>query len=224
MSAVSKTPTLTRSRFVKTSIRAGAGIILLGLVGSIFLDILRATPGTATADILFALILLPAAWTAGRHHRRCVRSARLRTAWLLLGLALALVVALDGIQAWYRLPALPFGEHLPAWPILLAVAVACHEAGHATAAQLLGLSWQPFARLPCAAGIAVRVPRGGLPPRDDLLIALAGPLGSFVLAAIALPVIPELGSLSALLGLLNLIPFLRGSDGWRAIRAAQQVS
>src|SRR5215211_1944921 len=158
MSAVSKTSTLTRSRFVKTSIRAGAGVLLLALVGPFFLDILRARPGTATGDILFALILLPAALTAGRNYRRCARSTRVRTAWLLVGLALALVVALNGIQAWYRLPVLPFGEHVPVWPILLAVAVACHEAGHAAAAQLLGLSWQPFARLPWAAGIAVRIP------------------------------------------------------------------
>jgi hypothetical protein len=146
-----------------------------------------------------------------------------RTVWLLVAIAIAFVVTVNVAEAWYQLPVLPLGEHLPVWPILLALAVACHEAGHAAAAQLLGLGWKPFARFPWAAGIAVRVPSGGLPPRDDLLVALACPLGSFALAAVALPLIPELGGLSALLGVLNLLPFLRGSDGWRALRAARQV-
>jgi hypothetical protein len=195
---------------------------VLALVASVLRDLLRSGTDTSAADVLFALILLPAAWTAGRNFRRRSGSELARTVWLLVGLALGLVVALYVVRAWYELPVLPLGEHLPLWPILLAVAVACHEAGHAAAAQLLGLSWKPFARLPWAAGIAIRVPRGGLPPRHDLIVALAGPLGSFGLAAVALPLIPELGGLSAILGLLNLFPFLRGSDGWRAIRAARQ--
>jgi peptidase M50B-like protein len=210
------------SRFAKRSIRAGAGILLLALVASVLWDLLHSGTDTSTADALFALILLPAAWTAGRNFRRCSGSERARSVWLLVGIALALVVALTVAHAWYQLPVLPLGD-LPVWPILLAAAVACHEAGHAAAAQLLGLSWKPFARFPWAAGIAIRVPDGGLPPRHDLLVALAGPLGSFALAAVAFPLIPELGALSAILGVLNLVPFLRGSDGWRAIQAARQV-
>jgi hypothetical protein len=217
------TEPISRSRFAKASIRAGAGILLLLLVVPAFWDLLHSTPETLTADLLYALILLPAAWTAGRNFRRCSGSELVRTAWLLVGLSLALVVSLDIAHAWYQLPMLEVGDHVPVWPILLAVAVACHEAGHAAAAQLLGLSWQPFARFPWAVGIAIRVPHGGLPPRHDLLVALAGPLGSFGLAAAALPLIPELGGLSALLGVLNLLPFLRGSDGWRAIRAVRQI-
>jgi hypothetical protein len=208
----------------RTAIRAGVGIVLLTWVASGFWDLLRSRPETSTADLLLALILLPAAWTAGRNFRRCSGSSRARTAWLLVGVAVTFVVVLNLVQAWYELPVLPVAEHLPVWPILLAVAVACHEAGHAAAAQLLGLSWKPFARLPWTAGIAVSVPKGGLPPRDDLLVALAGPLGSFVLAAVALPLIPELGGLSAILGVLNLLPFLHGSDGWRAFRAARLVA
>jgi hypothetical protein len=223
MAAEPKSLALSRSRFARTAIRAGVGSFLLLLVASLLWDLLRSRPSTLGADVLFAVILLPAAWTAGRRVRRSSGRGLVRTAWLLVGLALALVIGMNVAQAWYRLPVLPIGN-LPLWPILLALAVACHEAGHAAAAQLLGLRWKPFARFPWAAGIAVMAPREGLPPRDDLLVALAGPLGSFALAAVALPLIPELGGLSAILGVLNLLPFLRGSDGWRAIRAARRAA
>ncbi len=108
------------------------------------------------------------------------------------------------------------GDVAASWPVLLIFAAISHEAGHAAAAQLLGLKWQTFARLPWAAGIAVHVPPGGLRPRDDLLVALAGPTASLGLAVAAFPLLPELGLLSGLLGALNLLPFIRGSDGWRA--------
>jgi hypothetical protein len=108
-------------------------------------------------------------------------------------------------------------------PVLVIFAAAWHEAGHAAAAQMLGLKWQPFARLPWTAGIAVRVPPGGLKPRDDLLVALAGPTASLGLAAAALPHLYELGVLSGLLGAMNLLPFIPGSDGWRATNAIRSA-
>ena len=210
-------------RFATTAVRGGVGILLLGLLASALWDIRGTAPVSPFGEVLFALILLPAAWSAGRTSRRHAASWRAHLVWRLVALSLTLVAVENLAQGWYQLPVLPLGEHLPVWPILLAAALACHEAGHAAAAQLLGLSWKPFARLPWVAGIAVTVPDGGLPPRDDLLVALAGPLGSFALAAVALPLIPELAGLSAILGVLNLIPFLRGSDGWRALHAARQV-
>jgi Zn-dependent protease len=114
-------------------------------------------------------------------------------------------------------------EIVASWPVLALVAVVSHEAGHAAAAQLLGLRWHPFARLPWKAGIAVEVPQSGLRARDDLLVALAGPAASLALAAAALPSVAELALISGMLAVLNLLPFLPGSDGWRATGAIRRA-
>jgi stage IV sporulation protein FB len=103
------------------------------------------------------------------------------------------------------------------------IAVVVHEAGHAAAAQAVGLEWRPFARLPWKLGIAVLAPEPGIRPRDDLLIALAGPAASALLAALTFQVAPWLSLLSGLLAVLNLVP-LPGSDGRRAIGAARQLA
>ena len=99
--------------------------------------------------------------------------------------------------------------------------IACHEAGHAAAALALGYRVRPFARI-YAAGIAVVVPDTGLPPAHDLTIALAGPAASFALTAATMTSQPVLAGLSAIVGLLNLVP-LPGSDGMRAWRACRAL-
>ena len=105
----------------------------------------------------------------------------------------------------------------------LVIVILSHEAGHAAAAQSMGLEWRPFARLPWKFGVAVVVPARGLHPRDDLFIALAGPAASTALAVLTFQTWPWLSVLSGLIATLNLIP-MPGSDGLRAIRAARQLA
>jgi len=106
---------------------------------------------------------------------------------------------------------------------VIILAIISHEAGHAAAAHAVGLEWRPFVRLPWKLGVAVVAPAGGLRPRDDLLIALAGPAASALLAAVSFQVSPELSLLSGLLAVLNLVP-LPGTDGRRAIGAARRLA
>jgi Zn-dependent protease len=106
--------------------------------------------------------------------------------------------------------------------VAIAIAIVAHEAGHAAAAQAIGLEWRPFARLPWKIGVAVLVPDTGIRPRDDLFIALAGPSASALLAGLTFQVAPWLSLLSGLLAVLNLVP-LPGTDGLRAIRAASRL-
>jgi stage IV sporulation protein FB len=103
------------------------------------------------------------------------------------------------------------------------IAIVSHEAGHAAAAQAVGLQWRPFVRLPWKIGVAVVAPGSGIRPRDDLLIALAGPGASALLAALTFQVSPWLSLLSGLVAVLNLLP-LPGSDGLRAIAAARRLA
>jgi Zn-dependent protease len=105
----------------------------------------------------------------------------------------------------------------------IVLAIVSHEAGHAAAAQAVGLQWRPFARLPWKIGVVVLAPEPGIRPRDDLLIALAGPAASAMLAALAFQVSPHLSLLSGMLAVLNLLPF-PGTDGWRAIGAARRLA
>jgi Zn-dependent protease len=104
----------------------------------------------------------------------------------------------------------------------IVIAIVSHEAGHAAAAQAVGLEWRPFARLPWKIGVAVVAPATGIRPRDDLFIALAGPSASALLAALTFQVAPWLSLFSALVAVLNLVP-LPGSDGMRALRAARRL-
>jgi len=106
---------------------------------------------------------------------------------------------------------------------VIVLAIVSHEAGHAAAAQAAGLEWRVFARLPWKIGVAVVAPDDGLCPADDLLIALAGPAASSLLAAVSFQVSPELSLLSGLLAVLNLLPF-PGTDGRRAIGAARRLA
>jgi Zn-dependent protease len=107
--------------------------------------------------------------------------------------------------------------------LAIALVIACHEAGHAGAAQFAGLRCRPFARLPWKVGVAVVVPARGLDPRDELRIALAGPAASAALAALTFEPWPWLGVLSGLVAIVNLVP-LPGSDGLRAIAAARRLA
>ena len=100
----------------------------------------------------------------------------------------------------------------------LAVCLAAHEAAHYAAARGLGLN----ARFAPRRGFAVAywredAPAGSrLPPRERLLVSLAGPLANLAMAAVwRAALVP-----GALLFAACLLP-LQGSDGryaWRALR------
>lgn len=103
--------------------------------------------------------------------------------------------------------------------LYLLLVMLAHEAGHACAAQALGHRWQPFFRLN-AIGVAVVVPDGGLSRRADVTIAAAGPGVSLALVGLW-PLAPALALFSLTLAVLNLLPFLPGSDGHRIQRAVR---
>jgi Zn-dependent protease len=107
--------------------------------------------------------------------------------------------------------------------VALALVIVCHEAGHAAAAQAAGLEWRPIARLPWRIGIGVVIPEGGLHPRDELRIALAGPAASIMLAIVTVGAWRWLGVYSGLVAVANLLPF-PGSDGMRAAHAVRLLA
>jgi Zn-dependent protease len=107
--------------------------------------------------------------------------------------------------------------------VALALVIVCHEAGHAAAAQAAGLDWKPIARLPWRIGIGVVIPEGGLHPRDELRIALAGPAASIMLAIVTFGAWRWLGVYSGLVAAANLLPF-PGSDGMRAAHAVRLLA
>ena len=90
-------------------------------------------------------------------------------------------------------------------PLLLACAV--HEAAHLLCAHLLQLPVLQFELTLLGARLQVHAPSD----RALLLCTLAGPAASLLLAAV-LPFWPELGLISLVLGIFNLLPF-RALDG-----------
>ncbi len=95
--------------------------------------------------------------------------------------------------------------------ILLAfvLAVVVHEAGHAAVAQARGLRWELFVRFPVSFGVKAERSR---------LVAVAGPLATFLLAYAALVVEwQDLCLLSAVFGLISLPPF-KPCDGYWIFR------
>ena len=91
---------------------------------------------------------------------------------------------------------------------LVVAAVVLHEAGHALAAQVLGLRWKIYMRFPVSLGIAAEPSRR---------VAAAGPLVSLVAGLIAFGAGWYMFSAASLiLGLVSLVP-VRPQDGWRMI-------
>lgn len=98
-----------------------------------------------------------------------------------------------------------------------AAAVLAHEAGHAVTARLLGYRCRPFLRLPWTLGIRLEGVTS-IAAGDDVSIALAGPIASFVFASLVMPFSPELALISQAFGFTSLFP-MPSSDGLRAWRA-----
>lgn len=107
--------------------------------------------------------------------------------------------------------------------ILLTFALmAVHEAGHALVAHLLGLHFHiAIVRNPWRLVVGVMFP-GDVIAKQDLMIAIGGPLASILIGIALLPITDTGAAISILIGLLNLLP-LRHSDGWRIARAAKAL-
>lgn len=90
-------------------------------------------------------------------------------------------------------------------PLILACAV--HEAAHLLCARLFGLRVQRFE----LTLLGARLQAESSTDRALLICTLAGPAASLALGAI-LPVWPQLGLVSLMLGIFNLLPF-RALDG-----------
>lgn len=115
----------------------------------------------------------------------------------------------------------------PVMMVLLFASVLAHELGHSLVAQRLGVRIQEI-ELHFFGGAAkmLSMPRT---PRDEILIAAAGPAVSFALAglfglvsavtATGFGVVSFLASINLILGAFNLIPALP-TDGGRILRAA----
>lgn len=154
---------------------------------------------------------------------------RLHWTFLLLGGWLALSVfgqtgSLSAVMGLLVLSALVFGS------------VALHEYGHALTARRYGIGTREITLLPIG-GIA-QLERSPSDPREELWIALAGPMVNFVLAGLAFGGVALLGETEALfgegpltaslpgfaiyvnllMGLFNLVPALP-MDGGRILRA-----
>ena len=109
--------------------------------------------------------------------------------------------------------------------VLLFASVLVHELGHALVARRFGVGTKEILLLPIggAAMLADHPKR----PRDELLIALAGPAVSLALAglswlghlALALTALADLAVVNLVLGLFNLVPAFP-LDGGRVLRAA----
>lgn len=95
----------------------------------------------------------------------------------------------------------------PAMLLPLFLACAVHEAAHLLCAYFLRLPVTRFELTLLGARLKVEA----APDRALIFCTLAGPVASLTLGA-ALPFWPELGLLSLLLGLFNLLPF-RALDG-----------
>lgn len=113
---------------------------------------------------------------------------------------------------------------------LLAVfaSVVAHELGHALMARNFGLATRQIVLLPIG-GVA-QIEGAYMPPREEMLVALAGPVVSFALGGALLSVASLAGDVSAygflgglawanlMIGLFNLLPAFP-MDGGRVLRA-----
>ena len=137
---------------------------------------------------------------------------------------LLLLLALVGVSEWHHVGTVRSGV---AGALLLAALFGCvllHELGHALAARRYGIGTREITLLPFG-GIAVleRVPAT---PRQELVVALAGPAVNIVLAALlgcamVIAPAPFIGSLfwiNIALAVFNLVPAFP-MDGGRVMRA-----
>jgi Zn-dependent protease len=113
---------------------------------------------------------------------------------------------------------LAFGSVL--FVLAVFAAIVLHELGHALAAKRFGIKTRQITLYPI--GGAAELERIPKEPLQELLVALAGPAVSFVLAAILFAFGPgfwaELATVNLTIGLFNLLPAFP-MDGGRILRA-----
>lgn len=100
------------------------------------------------------------------------------------------------------------------------VAVVLHELAHAIVARALGIRIKRV-------GINWRGPyliREQGPPLACFITALAGPAMNLLLAAAFWTIAPQFGLVNLVLGGYNLLPFVRGLDGYNALNAYRRLA
>ena len=106
---------------------------------------------------------------------------------------------------------------------LTLMAVVIHELGHITALLILGHgSGVPLPRMP---GFSIRI-RATLSYREDIIVAVAGPLANLIAAVILLPMRQTAGAIiliNLLTAISNLLP-VRGYDGYRILTSVIAIS
>lgn len=99
--------------------------------------------------------------------------------------------------------------------LCIAAAVALHELGHLLAGRALGYRVSSFSLGLFGADIGYR---GVIGYRDDLAVALAGPLSNVICGLMMLPFAPSFAHCGFAYAALNLVP-VGVFDGGRALRA-----
>lgn len=100
------------------------------------------------------------------------------------------------------------------WVIAAIAAALFHELSHYTALRVLNI---PVHRLEIL-GFGARMETGEMSEKEELLCALAGPAGSFLLLTFA-RWIPRIALCALIQGIFNLLP-VKNLDGGRALRCA----
>lgn len=106
-----------------------------------------------------------------------------------------------------------------ATPITL-LCICLHEAAHGIVSHVFGIPIVGAGMMPLGAYVSTGIPLTGVPPHDEILVALAGPLTNLVIGLLCAIVVwrfPEslfentvqyIAYINILLGIFNLYPFL----------------
>lgn len=142
-----------------------------------------------------------------------------------MGIPIRLHLSLLIMVAVVSFMAASAGVHPLVIPILaigLFGSVALHELGHSVVARAKGGYIQEIVLYPF--GGAAKIANLSKKPIDEILIALAGPAVSLILAIVFLPIglTHDLGRLNLILFLFNMLPVFP-MDGGRVLRAALAI-
>ena len=122
---------------------------------------------------------------------------------------------------WYPLRlALLTDSEMTEYIEICIVAVVLHELAHVLVARLMGIR---IKRVGISWIGPYLVREQGL-PLASFLTSLAGPVTNLLVGVFFWKISPQFGLVNLVLGAYNLIPFIRGLDGYNALRAYRQLA